>query len=310
MAGGTIRLGVVGLGKIARDQHLPAIAASPRFELVATASPDGGIAGTPAFPDLAALLGTGPELDAVVLCTPPSVRAVLAMEALQAGLHVMLEKPPAACVSQAQSLADSAAAAGRSLFATWHSRETSCVDKAAAWLKGRQVERVEVTWREDVRVWHPGQDWLLAAGGFGVFDPAINAFSILTAILPAPLALKSARLGVPANRQAPMTADLVMRHGRIAPVLCALSILHSGQQEWNIVVTTDAGVLELSTGGHQLAIDEQEHPAGDDNEYARIYDRFAELIDRGASDVDIRPLVLVGDAMLLGETARLPDFDF
>lgn len=309
MAGGKIRLGVVGLGKIARDQHLPAIAVSPRFQLVATASPDGGIAGTPAYPDLAALLGAGHDLDAVVLCTPPSVRAALAMEALEAGLHVMLEKPPAACVSQAQALADAAGAAKRSLLATWHSRETSCVDAAAAWLKDRRVERVEVNWREDVRVWHPGQAWLLAAGGFGVFDPAINAFSILTRILPGSLVLESARLGVPANRQAPMTADLTMRHGA-APVICALSILHSGLQEWNILITTDAGVLRLSDGGHSLVIDGQEQPQGDGAEYTRLYDRFAQLIDTNTIEVDVRPLVLVGDAMLLGQTSRLPDFDF
>jgi D-galactose 1-dehydrogenase/L-arabinose 1- dehydrogenase len=56
--------------------------------------------------------------------------------------------------------------------------------------------RVQLIWREDVRVWHPGQDWLLAAGGFGVFDPAINALSILTRVLPERLA-QSAELGIP-----------------------------------------------------------------------------------------------------------------
>jgi D-galactose 1-dehydrogenase len=44
---------------------------------------------------------------------------------------------------------------------------------------------VNVIWREDVRVWHPGQDWIWQPGGLGVFDPGINALSIITHILPA-----------------------------------------------------------------------------------------------------------------------------
>ncbi len=315
MAQGKIRLGLVGVGKIACDQHVPAILENPRFDLLATASPLGEIAGIPAFADLAALIADGPRLDAVTLCTPPAVRAALAEQALAAGLHVMLEKPPAACLSQAEAMVCAAAAAGRSLFAAWHSRETACVDAAATWLKSRRIDRVEVVWREDVRVWHPGQDWLLAAGGFGVFDSAINAFSILTRILPGSLALENARLGLPQNRQAPMTAELALRHGHsaqehCAPVTCDLSILHGGLPQWDISVRTDAGTLELTRGGHHLAIDGQAQAPADGAEYPRLYTRFAELVNAGCSDADTRPLTLVADAMLLGHAVPLPAFDF
>ncbi|MBB3953724.1 hypothetical protein [Novosphingobium sediminicola] len=134
------------------------------------------------------------------------MRAGLAHRALEARLHVMLEKPPAAGLSQVDALVR--ASAGRTMLATWHSRESAAVDVAAAWLAARQIKAMRLNWREDVRVWHPGQDWLLAAGGFGVFDTAINAFSILTHIMPQPLTLESADLGIPANRQAPMTIDV------------------------------------------------------------------------------------------------------
>lgn len=310
MVQGKIRLGLVGVGKIARDQHVPAILGHPRFELVATASPVGEIDGIPAFPDLATLIANVPNLDAVTLCTPPAVRAALAEQALAAGLHVMLEKPPAACLSQAEAMISAAGASGRSIFAAWHSRETSCVDAAAAWLNCRRIDRVEVVWREDVRVWHPGQDWLLAAGGFGVFDSAINAFSILTRILPGPFALQSALLGVPQNRQAPMTAELVLRHGVSAPMTCDLSIIHEGAPQWDIAVCTDAGILNLTGGGHHLIIDGQPQLQDNGSEYQRLYSRFADLLDAGCSEVDTRPLTLVADAMLLGQASALPGFEF
>ena len=51
------------------------------------------------------------------------------------------------------------------------------------WLAGRTIRRVECTWKEDVRVWHPGQAWIWEPG-IGVFDPGINALSVLTRILP------------------------------------------------------------------------------------------------------------------------------
>ena len=305
-----IRLGLVGVGKIARDQHLPAIRNDPRFALVATVSLDGGIAGVPAYGDIAAMLAAGEPIDAVCLCTPPGVRAGLARSALAAGLHVMLEKPPAASLSQVDALVAAARGAGRSVMATWHSRETAAADAARAWLTGRRVVSAQVIWREDVRQWHPGQDWLLAAGGFGVFDPAINAFSLLTHILPGTLEVVGADLAVPVNRGAPMEAQVAMLHDGDAPVTCDLSIAHAGPQQWDIVIETDAGQLVLTEGGHRLRIDDHARTTDADGEYARIYARFAALIDAGDSDVDARPLMLVADAMLLGQTRALPAFEF
>lgn len=315
-----IRLGLVGVGKIARDQHIPAIRANPRFELVATASPQGCVEGVPSFADLDAMLGAGSAgtVDAVSLCTPPGVRAGLAHRALAAGLHVMLEKPPAASLSQVEALVSTASgtASGRehearsTLMAAWHSRETAAADAARAWLAGRQIMALHVVWREDVRQWHPGQDWLLAAGGFGVFDPAINAFSLLTHILPGTLEVTAADLAVPVNRGAPMEARIAMLYDGHAPVICDLSINHAGAPQRDIVIETDAGCLRLTDSGHCLSIDDRPQTADADSEYARLYARFAALIDAGDSEIDHRPLMLVADAMLLGRTRALPAFEF
>src|SRR3546814_7621898 len=49
-------LGLVGIGKIARDQHLPAIRADDRYELVATASRHAQVDGVPGHADIAAMI--------------------------------------------------------------------------------------------------------------------------------------------------------------------------------------------------------------------------------------------------------------
>ena len=42
---------------------------------------------------------------------------------------------------------------------------------------------MRIDWRESVRKWHPGQEWVWEPGGFGVCDPGINAMSIFTEIM-------------------------------------------------------------------------------------------------------------------------------
>ncbi len=179
-----IKTAIVGLGKIARDQHIPSIAASDAFELVAVASPHSTLDGVPCFQNIEELLKAVPDVAAVALCTTPQVRYELARRALEQGCHVLLEKPPGATISEVQALVELAEQKGVTLFASWHSRFASAVEPARAWLATRKISSVSVMWKEDVRVWHPGQNWIWKGGGLGVFDPGINALSILTRILP------------------------------------------------------------------------------------------------------------------------------
>ena len=305
-----IRLGLVGIGKIARDQHLPAIAANPAFVLAATASRNASLPGVPSHIDIAALIAGGHALAAVSICTPPEGRHVLARAAIDAGLHVMLEKPPGATVSEVVALAERAALKGVTLFATWHSREAAAVDTARRWLADKAIRSVRIDWREDIRVWHPGQDWILAAGGFGVFDPGINALSIATAILPGALRIETATLHIPANRAAPIAASLGMAMGDDIPVAVELDFLQTGPQSWDIIVETDAGTLTLKDGGAHLFRDGAEQTLPHEGEYPRLYRRFADLIDTGTSDIDLRPLQLVADAFLVGTYVTTASFDF
>jgi D-galactose 1-dehydrogenase/L-arabinose 1- dehydrogenase len=304
-----IRLGLVGIGKIARDQHLPALAADGRFALAATASRNAQLDNVPGYPDIAAMIAGGHELDAISLCTPPDGRYGQAVTAIDAGLHVMLEKPPATTLTEIAALADRAKAKGVVLFTTWHSREAAGVEPAKAWLQGKSIDAVRITWREDIRRWHPGQEWILAAGGFGVFDPGINALSIATKILPDPLLLDSAWMEVPEGRGSPLAAELKMRSGN-ARVDVSLDFLQTGPQTWDIEVDTDAGTLRLGMGGSILQLPGEDEQKAPDREYPRLYARFAELVAAGQSDVDIRPLQIVADAFMMAERRTTEPFAF
>ncbi len=303
-----IRLALVGLGKIARDQHLPAIAATPGIALVAVASRNARLDGVECFASVEELLAGVADVDAVALCTPPTPRRDQALAALAAGKHLLLEKPPGAAVSELAPLKTLAENRGRTLFAAWHSRFAPAVEPARAFLARHRARRVTIIWKEDVRVWHPGQDWIFEPGGLGVFDPGINALSILTTILPEPVFVVGAQLAFPANREAPIAAELELATGSGLPIHAAFDFRQSGEQIWSIAIETDAGSLVLSAGGARLSHDGQALVDEPEREYRGVYGRFVELIQTESCDVDIVPLGLVADAFMLGRRSIVEDF--
>jgi D-galactose 1-dehydrogenase len=304
-----IRLAIVGFGKIARDQHVPAIAKTSGVELVAVADPIAAPDGVEHFVTLDDLLAQGPEIDAVALCTPPQVRSALAAAALAAGKHVLLEKPPAATVGEVAPLVATAQASARTLFATWHSRFAPAVELARKFLAGRAIRSVAIAWKEDIRLWHPGQSWIWEPGGLGVFDPGINALSILTRILPRPVFLTRATLSFPRNRAAPIAAALELSDETGLPICAEFDFRQTGPQTWDIRVATQDGELVLASGGAKLFLGGRPLLDTKEAEYLGVYRHFVELVGRGASDVDLAPLAHVADAFLLGRREIVEGFE-
>lgn len=115
-----IKLGVVGAGRIAQVAHLPALIKVRNIELVAISDPSESLVtavaasyGIEPFTSTEKLLDQ--DLDAVLIAAPDRYHHELGMLALVAGKHVLMEKPLAATVQEAQQLADLASRAGLKL---------------------------------------------------------------------------------------------------------------------------------------------------------------------------------------------------
>ena len=119
-----IRWLVIGIGDIARRRVIPAILAEPRSRLQAllTRDPQKAAAypGVEVFTNLEVALLVSP-IDAVYIASPVSLHAPQAIASLQAGKHVLCEKPTALNFSAAQSMV-AAARVHQRLFAVAYYR--------------------------------------------------------------------------------------------------------------------------------------------------------------------------------------------
>jgi len=303
-----LKIGLVGFGKIARDEHVPAIAAHSEAELIAVASRNAKADGVANYPDLESMMAGEPDLDAIALCQPPKFRFNAARTALLAGKHVFLEKPPGATLSEVEALISLAQEQRVTLYASWHSRFAPDVERAKAWAATRTITRVTINWKEDVRRWHPGQDWIWEAGGFGVFDPGINALSILTEVLSKPVRLTDASILIPANRGAPIAADMTMETASGAPINAAFDWRQTGPQIWQIIFEAGNERFDFVQGGNDAANTAEGEESGLSSEYRAMYCRFVSLVQDGKCEVDLAPLRLVADAFLIGRMTATDAF--
>ncbi|MDQ3471808.1 MAG: hypothetical protein M3428_05475 [Pseudomonadota bacterium] len=187
------------------------------------------------------------------------------------------------------------------MFATWHARHNAAVDAAGRALAGKRIAEMRIVWHEDVRKWHPGQQWIWEPGGFGVFDPGINALSIMTAIFPGSLFVSQAMLSFPEDAQTAVAAEIdLISPVADGPLHCSLDWRRSEGEEWTITIRTAEGTeVRLEQGGRRLVIGGVEQAVHGLDEYPDIYRRFVQLIDERQSDVDVAPLRLVADCLLL-----------
>ena len=303
-----IRIALVGYGSVARKDHVPVISRLGEFELAAIVEPNSCDSSLPTFKDVDELVSAMPDIDAVSVCTPPQVRFGIAECAIRRGLHVMLEKPPCRKVAEVDELIRQSTASGTALFATWYARCSAAVAPAREILHGTSVRAAHVKWHEDVREWHPGQHWLWDEGGFGAFDPGINALSLLTTLLPGRLSVVSSELSIPSNRAMPAAVRLQLATAEGIPVDVDVDMLRPRTLIWDIAFETDAGRIVLSEGGASLSRNGQILPVGPSTKYLHLYRRFGALVRETAIDVDTEPLRIVEEALAAATRRTIEPF--
>lgn len=299
-------IAIVGFGKIAQDQHVPSIAETDGVRLAATVSGrNKSPEGIPAFPTLDALASSNLTIDAIAFCTPPEGRVELARKAIDYGWDILLEKPPGEHSAEVESLSDYAHDKGRVLFTTWHSQYNDAVDEAAKYLQDKEITGLDIQWREDVRKWHPGQDWIWQESGLGVFDPGINALSIISKIIPGRLSLKAAELIICENHESPIAVTLDFG----AQYSATFDWRETKGECWEITIHTETQIIQLEKGGSALRIDGETVIAAEPREYQQIYRHFAALLENRQSHVTLEPLVIVERAKKIGTRIKIAAFE-
>ena len=125
-----LKVGIVGCGGIATGKHLPSLAELDNVEVVAfcdiieekavDAKMQYGTEDARVYTDYKDLIAE--ELDAVYVCTPNKSHSFITIDALEAGKHVMCEKPMAKTAKEAQAMVDAAVRTGKKLTIGYQNR--------------------------------------------------------------------------------------------------------------------------------------------------------------------------------------------
>jgi len=126
-----IRVGIIGCGKIALGKHMAGLARIPGVEITAfqsrtkakalTAAQEFGSKGTKVYDKYSELLAD-PQVDVVHICTSNESHADLSIAALEAGKHVMCEKPMALNAAEAERMVETAERNGKYLSVSYQNR--------------------------------------------------------------------------------------------------------------------------------------------------------------------------------------------
>jgi len=186
---GTIRLGLIGCGRVAWERHLPALrhVAGIRLAAVADTDRERAAALARAAPactvaaDYRALLARG-DIDAVGVLTPTATHAQIGCAALEAGKHLLIEKPLALSVEECESLIARAAATPKIVVVGFNLRWHRLVRRARAWIAAgrlgalRGVRSTYTHFRDGTQApdWHRR----LALGGGVSFNEAVHHFDL------------------------------------------------------------------------------------------------------------------------------------
>ena len=193
---------------------------------------------------------------------------------------------------------------------TWHSQYNAGVDEAKPPLAGKRVTRLFVDWQEDVRKWHPGQAWIFRAGGFGVFDPGINALSIVTKIMPEPVFVTAP------SCSSQRTPRRRLRRTSLSPAAAATARFSAvmdwrpiERDIWEITLETEDGeTLLLFSGGARLEVNGRTVVEEKPDEYEAIYEISTACCGK-ARAMSTPPFQLVADAFMLGRRSEVDAFE-
>lgn len=226
-----IRLGVIGCGGVTERQHLPALKSVQGIEVSALADKDSerlarvaaqfGVARS--YTDYLELIESG-EVDAVAVCVPPTLHAPVALAALEAGKHVLIEKPLALSLSECDLLLESSQArSALKVMLGFNLRWHRLIREARGIIDSGELGEIKlirtvftsgVRLKEDYASWRRRRE----SGGGALFELGVHHFDVLRFLLRCePLDVYAA------SAEGDETATVMMRMEGGAQVVAAFS---------------------------------------------------------------------------------------
>ncbi|WP_422424521.1 Gfo/Idh/MocA family protein [Bacillus sp. PSXD-155] len=143
-----LKVGIIGCGSIAQHRHLPEYEANPYVQIVAVCDSNKKRAkkiannyGVNMYTDYNELINCE-ELDAVSVCTPNHLHASISIAALQAGIHVLCEKPMATSKADAEMMIGAAEKSGKKLMIGHNQRFVASHQKAKQMIKSGAIGKI------------------------------------------------------------------------------------------------------------------------------------------------------------------------
>ena len=308
-AGGPIRVGVIGVGAISQIVHLPILSEREDAEVVAVADADMPKAKTLAsrfeVPKVLSdqALIEDEDVQAVVICAPNHLHESLAISALEAGKHVLVERPAALTPEGVQRILDAAQAAGRCLTVGMNHRFRPDVEALASFVAGGELGEVYAvrassltrktpsgrsTWRQNTE-----------QGGGALMDLGVQIMDLSLWLVGCP---RIARVSAVLER-----GDLAVEEAASVFAVTESGVAFSVEVSWSLfadadrhyarVMGTDGSGLfppleiQKQLGGRPMNVTpRQPRPRGGENPFTNAYRRLLDQFVRAAAgECDIPP---------------------
>lgn len=288
-----VRLGIVGAGAISQVVHLPILVEREDVDVVALADSDMHKAealsrrfSVPMVLEAEDLIDFN-ELDAVVLCTPNNLHEEMALAALEAGKHVLVERPVASSSEGTSRVIDVADQTGRVLAVGLPHRFRPEVAAMRSFVEGgelgdlfaarsswltRSFASARSTWRTD-----PG------ASGGAIIDLGIPAIDLCMWVIGFPEIRRLACVAERSEGEVEHSATIMMEAaGGLAITLEVSNRLFAGEDRFYLRVMGAEGSGSLpplevfkKLGGRPMDVTpRQPKPRGGENPYTNAYRRL------------------------------------
>ncbi len=275
---GSIQLGLVGLGNNGIIHHAALMTPGQfDFALAAAADPASKVeldtSRTKLYSDFYNLLDD-PDVDAVSINTPPNTHFSFVMAALEAGKHVLVEKPPALQLDHIEQMIDTAHQVGKVLFMGFHSRYNPNIPMARHHLDGKDITGIDIRYSEDVLYYHKDGGWIFdpaIAGGGVLMDSGVNALSMIEELRPGiEYKVTDASLQIPDDFSVETKADVTFSFGTERHGTLSMDWMSDTEQRQISFATSDGDTLTLDIVKNQMTRNGQFLDGTPDSEQSRV----------------------------------------